>query len=117
VAHYAFLDENNIVTQVIVGRNEDEIVDGISDWESHYAEIVGQRCIRTSYNGRIRGRYASIGYLYDEERDLFIAPQPFPSWITDERGEWVAPVPYPEDNSVFWVWSESEQRWTVSVFI
>lgn len=111
MAHYALLDANNIVTQVIVGRNEDEVVDGISDWEAHYAEIMGQRCVRTSYNGRIRGRYAGIGYSYDETRDLFIAPQPFPSWTNDETGEWQPPVPYPTGDSRHLIWSESEQNW------
>jgi hypothetical protein len=86
MAHYAFLDENNIVTQVIVGRNENEIVDGVSDWEQHYEEVVGQKCKRTSYNtwgnehklGGIpyRKNYAGIGFTYDEVRDAFIPPKP-----------------------------------------
>jgi hypothetical protein len=76
MAHYAFLDENNIVTEVIVGRNEDEVVDGISDWEAHYGEFRGQVCKRTSYNGNIRRNYAGIGYTYDEARDAFIPPKP-----------------------------------------
>jgi hypothetical protein len=75
MAHYAFLDENNIVTEVIVGRNEDEIVDGISDWEAHYGEFRGQVCKRTSYNGNIRKNYAGIGFTYDLARDAFIAPK------------------------------------------
>jgi hypothetical protein len=62
MAHYAFLDENNIVTEVITGRNEDEVVDGISDWEAAYEEVRGQTCKRTSYNGNIRGVYAGIGF-------------------------------------------------------
>lgn len=111
MAHYAFLDENNIVTQVIVGRNEDEAVDGISDWEKYYGELLGQKCVRTSYNHNIRKQYAGIGFVYLEEQDIFITPQPYPSWTTDETGEWVAPVPYPTDNSHFWVWSEEEQNW------
>jgi len=74
MAHYAFLDENNIVTEVITGRHEYEVVDGISDWEQWYGEFRGQRCLRTSYNGNIRGRYAGIGYRYDDELDEFIAP-------------------------------------------
>ena len=78
MAHYAFLDDNNIVTDVIVGRNEDEVVDGISDWEAHYGEFRGQRCVRTSYNGNIRGTYAGIGYTYDPDLDEFVAP-PKPS--------------------------------------
>ena len=74
MAHYAFLDENNVVTAVIVGRHEWEVVDGISDWEQYYGQLKGQRCVRTSYNGRIRGVYAGIGYTYDEENDVFVAP-------------------------------------------
>ena len=74
MAHYAFLDENNIVTEVITGRNEDEVVDGISDWETYYGKIRGQRCVRTSYNNNIRGLYAGIGYTYDEANDVFVAP-------------------------------------------
>jgi hypothetical protein len=76
MAHYAFLDENNIVTEVITGRNEWEIVDGISDWERAYGEIRGQVCKRTSYNGNIRYNYAGIGYTYDPIDDAFIAPMP-----------------------------------------
>jgi hypothetical protein len=75
MAHYAFLDENNIVTEVIVGRHEYEVVDGISDWEAHYAEFRGQVCKRTSYNGNYRKNYAGIGYIYDAARDAFIAPK------------------------------------------
>jgi hypothetical protein len=75
MAHYAFLDENNIVTEVIVGRHEYEVVDGISDWEAHYAEFRGQVCKRTSYNGNYRKNYAGIGYTYDASRDAFIAPK------------------------------------------
>ena len=75
MAHYAFLDENNIVTEVIVGRHEYEVVDGISDWEAHYGDFRGQVCKRTSYNGNYRKNYAGIGYTYDSERDAFIAPK------------------------------------------
>jgi hypothetical protein len=76
MAHYAFLDENNIVTEVITGRNEDEVVDGITDWEEAYGAIRGQVCKRTSYNGNIRYNYAGIGYTYDPIDDAFIAPIP-----------------------------------------
>ena len=74
MAHYAFLDENNVVTEVIVGRNEDETVNGITDWEAHYASVRGQVCKRTSYNGNIRGVYAGIGYRYDAVNDVFVSP-------------------------------------------
>ena len=76
MAHYAFLDENNIVTEVITGRDENEIVDGITDWEEEYSEIRGQVCKRTSYNGNIRYNYAGVGYTYDPIDDAFIAPMP-----------------------------------------
>jgi hypothetical protein len=76
MAHYAFLDENNIVTEVIPGRNEDEVIDGITDWEVAYGEIRGQKCVRTSYNGNIRYNYAGIGYSYDPIDDAFIPPVP-----------------------------------------
>jgi hypothetical protein len=76
MAHYAFLNENNIVTEVITGRDETEEVNGITDWEQAYSEIRGQVCKRTSYNGNIRYNYAGIGYTYDPIDDAFIAPMP-----------------------------------------
>lgn len=109
MAHYAFLDENNIVTQVITGRNEDEIVDGISNWETYYADLQGQNCIRTSYNGRIRKKYAAIGDTYNDEADAFIPPQPYPSWLLDSNYDWVAPVPCPTEGR--WKWDEAAGDW------
>jgi hypothetical protein len=76
MAHYAFLDENNIVTEVITGRDEWEEVDGITDWEQAYGEIRGQVCKRTSYSSSIRFNYAGIGYSYDPVDDAFIPPMP-----------------------------------------
>jgi hypothetical protein len=73
MAHYAFLDENNIVTEVIVGIDETELIEGLSP-EEWYGNFRGQRCVRTSYNGNIRGVYAGIGYSYDEANDVFVAP-------------------------------------------
>jgi hypothetical protein len=75
MAHYAFLDDNSIVTEVIVGIDETELIDGKSpeDW---YGEFRGQKCIRTSYNGTIRYNYAGIGYTYDSVDDAFIPPFP-----------------------------------------
>jgi hypothetical protein len=70
MAHYAFINDENIVQEVIVGRDENEGV----DWETHYAAVRGQRCLRTSFNGRIRGVYAGIGFRYDEQRDVFVPP-------------------------------------------
>lgn len=73
MAHYAFLDENNIVTEVIVGINETELIEG-KDPETWYGEFRGQKCVRTSYNGKIRYNYAGIGYTYDPIDDAFIPP-------------------------------------------
>ena len=116
MAHYAFLDEDNIVTEVIVGRNEDEVVDGISDWETYYGNIRGQRCVRTSYNANIRKNYAGIGFRYDETLDAFIPPQPFASWIlNEETAQWEAPVPYP-DGDLMYSWNEELGDWEVMVF-
>ncbi len=75
MAHYAFLDENNIVTEVIVGVDETETIEGL-DTEIWYGNFRGQLCKRTSYNGNIRFNYAGIGYIYDPHRDAFIAPEP-----------------------------------------
>jgi hypothetical protein len=109
MAHYAFLDENNIVTQVIVGRNEDEVVDGISDWEAHYAEVMGQRCVRTSYNHNIRKQYAGIGFTYNETDDVFVSPQPFPSWSLDGNHDWQPPVARPVEG--MYAWNEELMQW------
>jgi hypothetical protein len=73
MAHYAFLDKNNIVTEVIVGIDETELIEGLST-EEWYGNFRGQKCVRTSYNGSIRGVYAGIGYSYDEVNDVFVAP-------------------------------------------
>ena len=118
MAHYAFLDENNIVTEVIVGKDEGE--DGI-DWEKHYAEFRGQTCKRTSYNTRggqhvsggvpFRKNYAGIGYVYDNTRDAFIPPSPYPSWLlSEETCQWSASVPYPDDGEKY-RWNEETLSW------
>jgi hypothetical protein len=75
MAHYAFLDDNSIVTEVIVGKDETELIEGL-DPETWYGNFRGQVCKRTSYNGKIRYNYAGIGYAYDEDADAFIAPKP-----------------------------------------
>jgi hypothetical protein len=113
MAHYAYLDENNIVTQVITGRNEDETVDGVSDWETYYGNIRGQVCKRTSFNNNIRKQFAGVGYTYSETDDVFIAPQPYESWVLDENHDWQAPVPYPNGEGMF-VWDEANEDWVSS---
>ena len=116
MAHYAFLDENNIVTEVIPGRNEDEVVDGISDWEQWYGDFRGQVCKRTSYNNNYRKNYAGIGYFFDETRDAFIAPKPYDSWVLDEETcQWQAPTPYPTDDLMY-EWVEADLNWQVVNF-
>lgn len=115
MAHYAFLDESNLVTEVIVGRNEDEVIDGISDWETYYGELRGQTCVRTSYNGNIRKNYAGIGFTYDETRDAFIPPRPFYSWsLNEETCQWEAPTPYPTDGKRY-LWVEALLAWVEPV--
>ena len=91
MAHYAFLDNNNIVTQVIVGIDETETIEGL-DTETWYGNFKGQTCKRTSYNGNIRKNYAGIGYTYDAERDAFIAPKPNDAIGFDEdKCQWITP--------------------------
>jgi len=107
MAHYAFLDENNIVTEVIVGIDETELIEGL-DTETWYGNFRGQVCKRTSYNNKIRGVYAGIGYSYDPVADIFIEPQPYPSWIKS-GSSWVAPKETPTNG--FWKWDEANQNW------
>lgn len=115
MAHYAFLDENNIVTEVIVGIDETELIEG-KDPETWYAEFRGQRCLRTSYNGNIRKNYAGVGFTYNEQLDAFISPKPFDSWtLNEETAQWEAPVPYPTDGIVY-QWDESAIDWVAVVF-
>lgn len=121
MAHYAFIDENNIVTEVIVGRNEDEVIDGVTDWEAYYGEFRGQTCKRTSYNTQggvhtgdgtpYRKNYAGIGYTWDEARDAFIPPKPYDSWVLNEDScLWEAPVAYPDDGETY-EWNEETTSW------
>jgi hypothetical protein len=118
MAHYSFLDENNLVTEVIVGKDEGE--DGI-DWEEHYGSFRNQTCKRTSYNtyGGVhtnggtpfRKNYAGIGYTYDAQRDAFIPPQPFASWTLNEStAQWEAPTPMPDDGKMY-SWDEATTSW------
>lgn len=110
MAHYAFLDENNIVTEVIVGIDETELIEGEAP-DVWYGKFRGQTCIRTSYNGNIRKNYAGVGYTYDEERDAFIPPKPFASWLLyEDTCQWEAPVAYPTDGELY-IWDEAEQDW------
>jgi hypothetical protein len=109
MAHYAFLDENNIVTEVIVGIDETELIEGLSP-EEWYANFRGQVCKRTSYNNNIRKQYAGIGFTYNATADVFVAPQPFPSWSLDANYDWQAPIEYPADGKDY-LWDEANQVW------
>ena len=120
MAHYAFLDENYIVTEVIVGKDESNF-----DWERYYGDIRGQLCKRTSYNTiggihknggtPLRKNYAGLGFTYDPTRDAFIAPKPYPSWVLNEETcRWEAPVPYPNDGQLY-SWDESTKSWVLSI--
>jgi len=126
MAHYSFLDENNIVTEVIVGIDETETIEG-KDPETWYSEFRGQTCKRTSYNTRggehilggtpFRGNFSGIGYEYREDLDAFIPPQPFASWELNETTFlWEAPVPMPEDAGtgeppIMYRWDEETTNW------
>jgi hypothetical protein len=107
MAHYAFLD-NNIVTEVIVGIDETELIEGL-DTETWYGNFRNQICKRTSYNANIRGKYAGIGDSYNQEEDIFVAPQPYSSW-TRSGSVWNPPTPYPTDGK-FYNWSEDDLTW------
>ena len=115
MAHYAFLDDNNIVTEVIVGIDETELIEGL-DPETWYGNFRGQVCKRTSYNGNIRKNYAGSGFTYDSARDAFIPPKPYASWILDETTcRWQPPVPYPTDGFTY-LWNEAELAWNLMNF-
>lgn len=107
MAHYAFLDENNIVTEVIAGIDETELIKGLHP-EIWYGNFKNQLCKRTSYNSKIRGTYAGIGFSYNEAEDIFIAPQPYPSW-NRVGSSWEPPIPYPSEGE--WHWSEADLSW------
>lgn len=109
MAHYAFLDQNNIVTEVITGIDETKLIEDL-DPETWYGNFRGQKCVRTSYNSNVRGTYAGIGYLYNEEEDIFITPQPYPSW-TRNGSFWEPSTPMPLDDK-FYNWNEETLTWT-----
>lgn len=111
MAHYAYIDNNNIVVAVTVGKDETELINGL-DTETYYAQGSSYRVKRTSYNAASNGfrkNYAGIGYTYDEQRDAFIPPKPFASWVLDEETcNWIAPVEKPEGD---YSWDEENLSW------
>lgn len=105
MSHWAEIDENNIVTRVLVGNNSEP------DEGEAFMNSLGGTWVKTSYNGTIRKNYAGIGYSYDAERDAFIAPKPYDSWTLDEDTcRWEAPVAYPTDGKVY-TWNEDNTNW------
>jgi len=111
VAHYAYLDHNNLVVAVIVGKDETDLIDGL-DTETYYAQGTPYKVKRTSYNNNIRKQYAGIGYTYNPIADVFVAPKPYQSWSLDENFDWQAPTSRP--NKGKWYWDESSLSWIES---
>lgn len=115
MAHFAEIGLNNTILRVIVVNNEE-----CKDQFGNESEIIGAKfCnslfggvwLQTSYNGNMRKNYAGIGYTYDPDRDAFIPPQPFPSWLLDEQTcQWNPPIPYPTDNKQYF-WDEELKEW------
>jgi hypothetical protein len=116
MAHFAKLDDNNVVLEVHCVHNNELMVDGVESeakgveflvsWSGGYANWK-----QTSYNGAMRKNYAGVGYTYDDERDAFIAPRPFTSWLLDEHTcQWNPPTPYPNDGNPY-AWDESTLTW------
>ena len=122
MAHYAYINDNNIVTEVIVGKDEDDLPEGITSWEDYFSKKGKGRALRTSYNtlrnvhlqggSPFRGNYATIGGSYDEELDVFLPIQPYPSWVLNANFYWEPPVAYPEDDGgVMHDWNEELENW------
>jgi hypothetical protein len=115
MAHFAEIDQNNVVLRVIVVDNRDTSTPDGTEVESigvaFCQRLFGGNWFKTSYNGNIRKNYAGIGFTYDSGRDAFIPPTPFPSWLLNEDTcLWYSPVPRPEDGK-FYSWNEQTQQW------
>jgi hypothetical protein len=108
MAHWAEIDEDNIVTRVIVGDNNDPNGDEGYQW---IINNLGGRWIKTSYNGNIRKNYAGVGYSYNEDLDAFVPPKPYESWtLNEDIALWDAPVDYPNDGELY-MWNEETTSW------
>jgi hypothetical protein len=114
MAHFAELDETNVVKQVIVVHNNELLDNGVESEAKGIAfcqSLFAGNWVQTSYNSNIRKNYAGIGYTYDSERDAFIPPKPYPSWILNEDTcQWESPVPYPTDGNQY-EWNEELVQW------
>ncbi len=114
MAHFAQLDDNNVVVRVIVVDNKDTTdATGIEKeyiGKAHCEKIFGGKWVKTSYNGNIRKRYAGAGMVYNEDLDAFVAKQPYTSWtLNSQTAEWEAPTPMPEEGT--WEWNEATTSW------
>jgi hypothetical protein len=118
MAYFAKLDENNVVLEVLAVNNNELLQDGVEseakgieflvNWSGGYTNWK-----QTSYNGKIRKRYAGIGYIYDAQRDAFIPPKSFPSWVLNEETcLWEAPVPMPDDGQRYY-WDDAATSWSL----
>ena len=106
MAHFAELDSNKTVLRVIVVSDVNE-----ADGEHWCKNLFGGNWKQTSYNNNIRKNYAGIGFTYDESKDAFIPPQPYPSWtLVEDTCQWKPPVDYPNDNKLYG-WDESTKSW------
>ena len=116
MAHFAKLNENNEVIQVIVVNNTELLDEQGQEIEQKGIDfcvnLFGGRWVQTSYNSTIRKNYAGIGYQYDSANDWFKAPQPYPSWILDSDAQWQAPTPKPTDDKQY-TWNELTLTWEI----
>jgi hypothetical protein len=113
MAHFAQLDENNVVTQVIVIANEELMEDGVESEAKGIAfcqSLFGGNWKQTSYNGNVRKNYAGIGYTYQADIDAFVPLKPFASWVLNDKAQWEAPVAMPTDDKMY-SWDEEQQNW------
>ena len=106
MSHWAEVDEDNKVLRVLVGDNNDPNGDEGYEW---FVTNLGGRWIQTSYNGKFRKQFAGVGFVYDPQKDIFIAPQPFPSWSLDENFDWQPPKSRP--HGFGWAWDEEAKDW------
>jgi hypothetical protein len=118
MAHFAQLNEQNIVMQVIVVANEELLLNGAESEDKGIAfceSLLGGKWKQTSYNGNIRKNHAGIGYTYDSQRDAFIPPKPYQSWtLVEETCQWTAPVAMPTDQKMY-SWDEPTLSWVEAI--
>jgi hypothetical protein len=112
MGHFAQIDENNVVLQVLVVPDEQQ-----HRGHEYMANdlMLGGRWVQTSYNGNIRGMFAGVGYIYNEDLNIFLPPKPYESWVLNEvKGEWEAPVERPEvEQGMVTIWNEENQEWGI----